>query len=183
MMHWQIFKAFFRVGMLGFGGGPSSIPLVKIEVVDKYKWMSNEEFQDVLAIANVLPGPIITKVAGYICYQIKGWLGVANAMVAMILPTAVIMTILLALFTGFKDLAWVQGMSAGVVPVVLVMLAILTIEFLQSAKAVTTWAFLIPFTIGMLIILEVLNIHPAIVIAIIIVISLLRKDKVRGGST
>lgn len=177
IMHWQIFKAFLRIGLLGFGGGPSSIPLVKLEVVDKYKWMTNEEFQDVLAIANVLPGPIITKVAGFITYQLKGWLGVINSLVAMILPTAVLMTVLLALFTGFKDLDWVQGMSAGVVPVVLVMLAVLTFEFLQTAKSAMTWKFLIPFTLGMLFILEFLNIHPAIVIIIIIVLSLLQKDK------
>lgn len=62
-MHFKIFMVFFRVGILGFGGGPSSIPLVKIEVVDKYGWMTNEDFQDTLAIANVLPGPIITKLA------------------------------------------------------------------------------------------------------------------------
>src|SRR5699024_5977616 len=92
MMLGRILNAFLRIGLLGFGGGPSSIPLVKLEVVDKYKWMTNEEFQDVLAIANVLPGPIITKVAGYITYQLKGWLGVINSLVAMILPTAVLMT-------------------------------------------------------------------------------------------
>lgn len=181
-MHWKLFIVFLRVGLFGFGGGPSSIPLVKIEVVDKYRWMTNEEFQDIVAIANVLPGPIITKIAGYIGYQLKGWPGVVNGIVAMILPTAVLMTVLLTLFSEFKDLAWVQGMSAGVIPVVMVMLAILTVEFLQNAKAVTTWKFLIPFTLGMLIVLELLNIHPAVVIAIIILVSLLQKNDKKEGA-
>lgn len=182
-MHLKLFIVFLKVGLLGFGGGPSSIPLVKVEVVDKYRWMTNEEFQDVVAIANVLPGPIITKVSGYIGYQLKGWAGVVNGIVAMILPTAVLMTVLLTLFSEFKDLAWVQGMSAGVIPVVLVMLAILTVEFLQNAKAVTTWQFLIPFTLGMLIVLELLNIHPAVVILIIIIISLLQKNGKKEGAS
>lgn len=180
-MHFKIFMVFFRVGILGFGGGPASIPLVKVEVVDKYRWMTNEEFQDVLAIANVLPGPIITKIAGYIGYQLKGWPGIINALVAIILPTAILMTVLLTLFSQFKDLAWVQGMSAGVVPVVLVMLAVLTVEFMQTAKKAATWKFLIPFTLGMLLILEVLNIHPALVIGIIIVFSLLQKSGKKAG--
>jgi len=62
----HIFLAFFRVGMLGYGGGPASIPLVHKEVVDKYKWMNEDDFSDVLALANTLPGPIATKMAGYI---------------------------------------------------------------------------------------------------------------------
>ncbi|MGO1922625.1 MAG: chromate transporter [Jeotgalicoccus sp.] len=180
-MHFKLFMVFFRVGILGFGGGPASIPLVKVEVVDKYRWMTNEDFQDVLAIANVLPGPIITKIAGNIGYQLKGWSGIVTALVAIVLPTAILMTVLLTLFSEFKDLAWVQGMSAGVVPVVLVMLAVLTAEFMQTAKNAATWKFLIPFTLGMLVILEVLNIHPAIVIGIIIVFSLLQKSSKKAG--
>ncbi len=62
-MQWRIFLAFFRVGMLGYGGGPASIPLVHKEVVDHYKWMTDEEFGDVLALGNTLPGPIVTKLA------------------------------------------------------------------------------------------------------------------------
>lgn len=181
-MHFKIFMVFFRVGIFGFGGGPSSIPLVKVEVVDKYRWMTNEEFQDILAIANVLPGPIITKIAGYIGYQLKGWPGIINALLAIILPTAILMTVLLTLFSEFKDLEWVQGMSAGVVPVVLVMLLVLTVEFMKTAKKSSTWKFLIPFTLGMLIILEVLNIHPAVVIGIIIIFSLLQGNGKKRGA-
>lgn len=180
-MHFKIFMVFFRVGILGFGGGPASIPLVKVEVVDKYRWMTNEDFQDLLAIANVLPGPIITKIAGNIGYQLKGWAGIVTALTAIILPTAILMTMLLTLFSEFKDLVWVQGMSAGVVPVVLVMLAVLTAEFMQTAKKAATWKFLIPFTLSMLVILEVLNVHPAIVIGIIIAFSFLKKGGMKAG--
>ncbi len=67
----QLILAFFRVGMLGFGGGPSSIPLVHKEVVGKYKWMTDEEFSDILALANTLPGPVGTKLPGYIGWKIE----------------------------------------------------------------------------------------------------------------
>lgn len=60
----DIFIAFFRSGILGFGGGPSAIPLVHKEVVGTYQWMSDEEFADVLSIGNTLPGPIATKWPG-----------------------------------------------------------------------------------------------------------------------
>lgn len=175
-MQMKIFLAFFKVGMLGYGGGPASIPLVHKEVVDTYKWMTDEEFQDSLAIANVLPGPIITKVAGYIGFVKKGWLGMVNAVFAITLPTIILMVVLLKLFAEFKDLAWVQGMSNGVIPVVGVMLLILTYEFLEKAKAKTTWKFIILFTLVAFLLLAVLDVHPAIVILVIVVFSLFRKE-------
>ncbi|WP_017549647.1 chromate transporter [Salinicoccus carnicancri] len=175
-MQMKIFWAFFKVGMLGYGGGPASIPLVHKEVVDTYEWMTDEEFQDSLAIANVLPGPIITKLAGYIGFVKKGWLGMLNAVLAAILPTIILMIALLKLFAEFKDLDWVQGMSHGVIPVVGVMLIILTYEFLEKAKAKTTWRFIILFTILSFLLLAVLDIHPAIVILVIVAFSLFRKE-------
>jgi len=66
----DLFMAFCRVGLLGFGGGPSAIPLFHQEVVRKYGWMDEEEFGDTLALANTLPGPIATKLAGYIGYKV-----------------------------------------------------------------------------------------------------------------
>ncbi|MBU5195311.1 chromate transporter, partial [Vibrio cholerae] len=89
------FLAFFRVGILGYGGGPSSIPLVKKEVVDKYKWMTDDEFSDVLALGNALPGPIATKMAGYIGWQVKGVFGMINAIIASVVPTILLMIVLL----------------------------------------------------------------------------------------
>ena len=162
--------------MLVFGGGPASIPLVHKEVVDTYEWMTDEEFQDSLAIANVLPGPIITKLAGYIGFIKKGWLGMLNAVFAAILPTIILMIVLLKLFAEFKDLDWVQGMSHGVIPVVGVMLIILTYEFLEKAKAKTTWKFIILFTILSFLLLAVLDIHPALVILVLVAFSLFRKE-------
>lgn len=54
MIYWQLFVAFFRVGIFGFGGGPSMIPLVHAECVKKYQWISSDEFSDYYAFANTL---------------------------------------------------------------------------------------------------------------------------------
>ncbi|WP_456276621.1 chromate transporter [Bacillus sp. AK128] len=177
MRHVHLFLAFFRVGMLGYGGGPSSIPLVHKEVVDKYKWMNEDDFADVLALGNTLPGPIATKMAGYIGYRVAGVLGMINAVLATIVPTIILMIVLLTFLSSYKDLAWVSGMSKAVVPIVGVMLASLTWDFFKKSKETLGWLYAIIIVIASLVLIEFLHIHPAIIIGSLLAFALLKKDK------
>lgn len=177
MKHLQLFLAFFRVGMLGYGGGPSSIPLVHKEVVDKYKWMNDDEFADVLALGNTLPGPIATKMAGYIGYRVGGILGLINATLSTILPTIVLMIVLLTTISSIKDYPWVQGMTAAVVPVVGVMLATLTWDFLKKSQTSMGWIKAIAFIGGSFLFMEILGLHPAVLIVVLLIAAVMIKDK------
>jgi chromate transporter len=173
----NIFIAFFRSGMLGFGGGPSTIPLVHKEVVGTFKWMNDEEFSDVLALGNTLPGPIATKMAGYIGYRIAGIFGLLVAMFATVLPTVLLMLALLTSFNQFKDNPNVQGMTHAVVPIVGVMMGVLTWSFLKKAKEGLGW-----INGGILLIVSflsiiVLQLHPGIVIGVLLVGALVLPDK------
>lgn len=173
----HIFIAFFRSGILGFGGGPSAIPLVHKEVVDTFKWMDSDEFGDILALANALPGPINTKMAGYIGYRIGGIFGMVNAILASIVPSIVMIIVLLTALNAYKDQPWVHGMSMAVVPVVMVMLGSLTWDFVKKStgsKLGLKWS--IVFIIVSLIVLEFLHIHPAIIIVILLIAALWKKD-------
>ncbi|OMP67354.1 chromate transporter [Domibacillus epiphyticus] len=187
MKQLDIFIAFFRSSMLGYGGGPTTIPLVQKEVVERFKWMDNEEFGDILAIGNTLPGPINTKMAGYIGYRIGGIPGTINAILATILPTIFLMIILLTTFTTFKDVAWVHGMAKGVLPVVGVMLAVLTKDFLKTSIKGLKWGAVLLHVIIALVLIEFLHIHPAILIASLLLFALLKpvkkgeKDKQKKG--
>lgn len=177
MKQLQLFLAFFRVGILGYGGGPSSIPLVHKEVVDHYKWMNDDEFADVLALGNTLPGPIATKMAGYIGYRVAGILGLINATMATILPTIILMIVLLTTISSVKDYPWVQGMTAAVVPVVGVMLATLTWEFFAKSKESLGWLKSILFLVGSFLLMEVIGLHPAILIGGLLLAAIFQKDK------
>ncbi|AXI08276.1 chromate transporter [Oceanobacillus zhaokaii] len=175
-LQWNLFLAFFRVGMLGYGGGPSSIPLIHIETVEKYKWVSDEEFGDILALCNTLPGPIITKMAGYIGYRESGFLGMINAVISSILPTIFLMIILLSSLSSVKSFEWVSGMTAAVIPVVGVMLAVLTWQFLEKSGKDLGWKKTIIMSAIILVILE-LGIHPGIIIGVLLILALIQKDK------
>lgn len=180
----DIFLAFFRVGMLGYGGGPSAIPLVQKEVVSRYKWMDSEEFGDILALANALPGPIATKLAGYIGYRVGGWTGMLNAIAASVLPTIFLMILLLTSLNAFKDKPWVRGAASAVVPVVAVMLLTMTWEFFRKSMDSSlgkVWTIII--LIGSFILLEALDVHPAIIIFTLLLGALLKPDKNKEGGT
>ncbi|MFD2762180.1 chromate transporter [Lentibacillus juripiscarius] len=176
----HLFLAFFRVGILGYGGGPGSIPLIHKEVVDKYKWVSDEEFGDILALGNTLPGPIATKLAGYIGHRVSGLLGMFNAIFATILPTIILMIVLLMSLSSIRDFDWVQGMTAAVIPVVGVMLAVLTWQFFEKAGKGMGWKQTIIMSAVVLILLQFAGIHPGIVIAALIVMALFKRDPGRS---
>ncbi|WP_307477194.1 chromate transporter [Cytobacillus purgationiresistens] len=161
--------AFFRVGMLGFGGGPSAIPLFQQEAVKKYKWMTEEEFADTLALANTMPGPIATKMAGYIGYRVGGIMGCLNALISSVVPTALLMIFLLQILQAYKDIPWVQHMSASVVPVVAVMLATMTWEFFKKSGDTLGWKKAIYLILALYLLTEWVNVHPGILIFVLIV--------------
>ncbi|WP_121611214.1 chromate transporter [Mesobacillus foraminis] len=161
----DIFIAFFRSGILGYGGGPSSIPLVHKEVVETYKWMDSDEFSDILALGNALPGPINTKMAGYIGYRVGGIAGMLNAIIASVIPSIILMILLLTGLNAYKDEPWVKGMAEAVVPVVAVMLGVLTWGFVKkSGKSKLGWLWTFCLIGVSFLLLEGLKIHPAFII-------------------
>ncbi|MFB5663344.1 chromate transporter [Alteribacillus sp. HJP-4] len=177
MKQWDIFIAFFRTGMLGYGGGPASIPLLHREAVVTYQWLTDEEFSDVLALGNTLPGPIITKLAGFIGYRIGGFLGLVNAVAASILPTIILMIILFTFLSSIQEQPWVQGMLRGVLPVVGVMMALLTCQFFWKGKQTAGWLSVLVLTGLGILLIGVLNIHPGFIIGAVLIYALVKKNK------
>ncbi|WP_158737228.1 chromate transporter [Alteribacillus sp. YIM 98480] len=176
-LHKHIFIAFFRAGMLGYGGGPASIPLVHKEVVENFEWVTEEQFYDILAIGNTLPGPIFTKMAGYIGYRIGGVMGVFNAIIASVIPSVILMISLVGILMTFRSSPFIEGMTQAIAPVVGVMLLTLTYNTLKSTKQRSSWLFVIILTIISIIILELLNIHPAFFIVILLIIGFSYRKK------
>ncbi|UTR14069.1 chromate transporter [Salipaludibacillus sp. LMS25] len=177
MKQLNLFMAFLRVGLLGYGGGPAAIPLIQKEVVERYGWIEEEEFSDILAIGNTLPGPIATKMAGYIGYRISGVIGMMNALVASVVPTVMLLIFLLFSLASFREYAWVQGMTRGVLPVVAVMLGVLTWGFIQKSTADYGWLRAMLLVILSVIVVQLLGVHPAILIMALILYVFIKPEK------
>lgn len=164
--YWNLSAAMIRTGILGYGGGPSVIPLIRYEAVTRYKWLEDDEFGETLAIANALPGPIATKMAAYLGYRQKGVLGAIIAVLAHILPSSIAMVALLSAVQFLSTSKVVAGMIAAVTPVVAVMLGTMAYEFGEKAVKGLGKYVGVAFFIASLLLLQVIEIHPAIVIVL-----------------
>lgn len=169
----DVFMGFFRATIFGYGGGPSTIPLVYKEVVEKYKWMTEEEFSDVLALGNSLPGPISTKMAGYIGYKIAGFIGLIIAIIATVVPTIILMVLLMEMIYIFNDSLIVKKMIQAVSPIVCVMLLKLGYSFFKHAKISLGWRVTTVLAIVSLVAYQLFHIHPAFLVGALILSGLL----------
>ena len=162
---WYLFLAFFIPGIVGYGGGPAIIPLIEIEVVQRYEFMTRQEFGEVLAMGNALPGPIATKMAGYIGFEVAGVAGSLVALAATVVPTLIAMIVLLNLLNKFKDSPKVKRMTALIRPTIAILLAVLAYQFFETSYFdAGIWHTSILVVLSF-VLLEKLNVHPAFVIA------------------
>ncbi|WP_313894170.1 chromate transporter [Psychrobacillus sp.] len=169
MIYWQLFIAFFIPGILGYGGGPSSIPLIEHEVVGKYGWMNTQEFSEVVAIGNSLPGPIATKMAGYIGYEEAGILGSIVALFATVAPSLIMMIGMMAVLMKYKDAPEVKNLTRLIRPVIAILLAFMTIQFAQESVAGIGLGSTIFLMVASLLLLEKFKVHPAFVIVLALI--------------
>ena len=164
MIYIQLFMAFFVSNILGYGGGPASIPLIQKEVVDHYHWLTVKEFSEMLAIGNALPGPIATKMAGFIGYQQAGILGSVIALFATIAPSVLLLVILLRILFRYKDSPNVKKMTNYIRPVIAILLGLMAYEFFMNSYGDSgIWQTLFLVAASFLL-LEKLRVHPAFVI-------------------
>lgn len=164
MIYWQIFLAFFIANILGYGGGPATIPLVQNEVVDRYGWMSMGEFGEVLALANSLPGPIATKMAGYIGYEQAGILGSVVALFATVAPSLILMIALLGILYKFKESSKVKRMTLLIRPTIAILLGVMAYEFFHNSYTDAGWVHTLILLAVSFFLLERKRVHPAFVI-------------------
>ena len=164
MIYWQLFLAFFIPGILGYGGGPASIPLVENEVVHNYEWLTVSEFSEVLALGNALPGPISTKMAGYIGFEQAGVVGAGIAVFATVAPSLILMIGLLGLLYKFKDSPKVKKMTNYIRPTIAVLLGLMAIRFFLTSYEDTGTGQTLFLIVASFLLMEKWKVHPAYVI-------------------
>jgi chromate transporter len=107
----RLFAIFARIGMTSFGGGLSGL-LLRVFVHD-YRWLSEEEFLDGLAIAQALPGVNVANMAVWIGYRLRGSIGAFASLAGIIIPPAILIVALAAVFSSLRDFELTHVLLTG----------------------------------------------------------------------
>ena len=151
----SLFATFFKIGAFTFGGGWAMISIIEREIVDKHHWIEREEFLDLLAVAQSLPGILAVNIATAVGDKIGGARSSMVAAAGTILPSFLIILAIAIFLTPeiIKNNKIVAGIFMGIRPAVV---ALIIAPVITSAKAAklkwkTVW---IPFVVALLISLD-----------------------------
>lgn len=118
MIYLDLFLGFLKVGLFSFGGAYGAIPLIK-DVVMHYRWMSEEQLANIIAISESTPGPIMVNLATYVGSTKAGILGAAIATLAVVLPAFFIILIVMFLLKKVLNNPYTQAILRGLKPCII----------------------------------------------------------------
>ncbi len=167
-LYWKLFWTFLKIGTFTLGGGYAMIPLIQREIVDKEHWIEEEEFLNMLALAQSAPGVMAVNTAIFIGYKIRGWRGVVCATLGSILPSFVIILLIASVFVQYKELPTVEAVFKGIRPAVVALIAAPLYKMAKSAK-ISWMTAVIPIATAL--ILWLLPLSPIWIILLTIVVS------------
>ncbi|MBQ8939343.1 MAG: chromate transporter [Paludibacteraceae bacterium] len=170
MLFFQLFWTYLKIGTFTLGGGYAMLPLIQREVVDRKGWIDEEEFLNMIALAQAAPGLIAVNSAIFIGWRIGGWKGVCGAVLGAVLPSFLIILAIAMVFQEWKELPAVEAAFKGIRPAVVALIAAPLFKMAKAAK-ISWLTALIPVAAALLIWLG--HVNPVWVILATIVITLI----------
>lgn len=133
MMLWELFTAFFQVGLFAVGGGYAALPLIQQQSVELHGWLTLAEFTDLLTISQLTPGPIGINAATFVGMRIAGTLGAVVATAGCVAPSCVIVSILGWFYNKYRNLATMQEILGVMRPAVVALIASAAVSIVSQA--------------------------------------------------
>mgnify|MGYP001590444284 FL=1 len=158
----NLFLVFLRVGLFAIGGAYSFLPLIEKEVVQRYHWLTREEFLDVQGITQVFPGAISIKYATYTGYKMAGFLGALLANLGNILAPTLLVIFATAFYTRYKNAPAFKGAFEAIRFCVFAMIIAVAFQVVDMRNLMQVKGILIVVLSFAIFIFS--KIHPAIII-------------------
>lgn len=132
-MYFELIKTFFKIGIFTLGGGYAMIPLIQKEVVERHRWVTQEEMLDLIAIAQSCPGVFAINISTFVGYKLYKTRGAVSATLGTALPSFLIILLIAIFFHAFSDNRVVQAIFRGIRPAVVALIAVPTFNLAKSA--------------------------------------------------
>ncbi|HHW40843.1 MAG TPA: chromate transporter [Syntrophomonadaceae bacterium] len=128
-----LFWTFLKVGLFSFGGGYPVLPLIATEVVQRHHWLTAPQFANLLAIAQLVPGPVLVNTASLVGYRVGGFPGALVGALGVVLPTFIIMFVITYYYQLLYRHSLFRRLIRGFYPTLVALLAGATVFFAQSS--------------------------------------------------
>lgn len=129
----EIAKIFLKLGFLSFGGPAVHIAMMRTEVVDKKKWLTEKEFLDLLGTVHLIPGPNSTELAIITGHKLLRWPGLLTAGLCFILPSFIIVLIFAICYQKFGAMPDINSILVGIRPAIIAIVFIALVKFSKTA--------------------------------------------------
>lgn len=154
-IYWQLFSSFFKIGAFTFGGGWAMISIIEREIVDRHHWIRRDDFLDLLAIAQSLPGILAVNISTAVGDKLKGTSGSIVAALGTMLPSFLIILAIAIFLTPdiIKNNHVISSVFMGIRPAVV---ALIIAPVITSAKAarLNRYTIWIPLAVAAMISLD-----------------------------
>jgi chromate transporter len=147
----EIFWSFLKIGAFTFGGGYAMIPLIQYEVISRRGWLTEQEFIDLLTIAQTAPGPIALNTAVFVGYKFRRYWGALAAVLGVVIPSFAIILVIAMFFAGIRNNVWIDAAFKGMRPAVVALIVAPIVGLTKGmhwvglsialTTAVTVWYF------------------------------------------
>ncbi len=160
MIYVKIFLTFFKIGIFGFGGGYSMLPLIHKEVVAINEWIGEDDFIDIVAISQITPGPVTINSATYVGYKVAGIPGSIMATGGVIMPSIIIMLIISIMFAALKDNKYMKYAIRGLRPITIGLIA--SACYLMFDGVLIDYKAILIFVTALILMLFVKKVNPIV---------------------
>lgn len=123
-----------RIGIVGFGGGYAVLELIRSEMVRTHRWVAADEFDDLLAAVQLVPGPTTVNLLGALGQQLAGWGGLLLGTVAVVAPSFVIVAAVAAVYLQYAQAPSVVGAMAGLAAAVIGLMLAVTVDLAHDVR-------------------------------------------------
>lgn len=153
----KLFSIFFKIGAFTLGGGYAMIPLIQKEIVEKNKWIAEDEFMDVIALSQTIPGALAINSSTYVGYRMFGLKGALLACTATILPSILMILLIAVFFIQFHQMPAVEAAFKGIRPAVV---ALIVGAVLKLGKNMPRTKRNLFWILGVVVLIAFFRIHP-----------------------
>ena len=165
----ELFIVFFKLGAFTIGGGIAMLPLLQNTLINEKKWFTKEEFMDIVAVCQSLPGVVAINMATYVGYKKKGLIGSIVSTFGVTIPSFIMILIIAKFITSLGDNGVLMGAMAGLRAAALGMVVVALIQLMPAAIK-NKWAMLAAIVAFVLI--AILKVNTAYVILLFAVLGI-----------